>query len=169
MYSYQQPQQQYQTMQATIPITNVQQETGLSLLSKTSGITRIDERQANVLLVLRYKESGNPIIDPSRRDILQEIIGMLTIQPFEEVVAFLEEATNPKYILWNQPSVEEGRIKVAREIIIRQAEDSGIKGVGKCKFCASTELIFVLMQLRSGDEPATVFVKCTLCGQRWKG
>ncbi|CAN0516743.1 unnamed protein product, partial [Ectocarpus sp. 12 AP-2014] len=37
-----------------------------------------------------------------------------------------------------------------------------------CPFCNNKEAFFLMVQLRSADEPMTCFYKCTNCKQRWK-
>lgn len=126
-------------------------------------------QQVQELLALRYPD-GRAIIDLQRRDILLEIIGMLKNNPYPEVVTFLQSSsvTKASDVLWGQKAMDEGREKVAREISIRQMEEKGIKGIGKCRKCQSTELVSARTQTRSLDEPATVFVRCILCGHKWQ-
>ena len=149
------------------PTINIVEETGYTMLIKLLDTWKGTEQQARQLADLTY-EDGGPIIDIKRRDVLNEIIGMLYDQPFDDVVDFLTDARDPGYIVWDQKSMDEGRVKVAREIVIQQAEEVGIKGVGKCRYCNSTELVFSQRQLRSGDEPASVFVRCVLCTKQWR-
>jgi len=139
-------------------------ETSTSLLSKVWPGT---QKQIQILTSLNYPD-GNPVIDIKRKDIILEIVGMLNERSFEDVTAFLEQATSPEYILWEQESVESGRTRLEREIAVYQVQDTGTKGVGRCRFCTSTELVYATKQLRSGDEPATVFVRCVLCGKNWR-
>jgi transcription elongation factor S-II len=37
-----------------------------------------------------------------------------------------------------------------------------------CRKCKSKKCTYYLQQIRSADEPMTVFVNCLECGQRWK-
>jgi DNA-directed RNA polymerase subunit M/transcription elongation factor TFIIS len=37
-----------------------------------------------------------------------------------------------------------------------------------CRKCKSKKCSFYLQQIRSSDEPTTIFVQCLECGQRWK-
>jgi hypothetical protein len=149
------------------PTVKIVEETGHTILTRSLGIWNGTPEQARELSMLVYGD-GTSIIDIKRRDIMVEIIGMLKNQGFEEVVKFLTGAPNPDYVLWAQKSLDEGRIKVAREAVIQQAEEVGVKGVGKCRYCNSTELVFSQRQLRSGDEPATIFVRCVLCTKQWR-
>jgi DNA-directed RNA polymerase III subunit RPC11 len=38
----------------------------------------------------------------------------------------------------------------------------------KCPKCEHDRAYFTQMQLRSADEPMTVFFKCVKCGNRWR-
>jgi hypothetical protein len=149
------------------PTITIVEETGYSILVKLLDIWGGNTTQAQQLANLRYAD-GSSIIDVKRRDIIREIIGMLGNQSFDYVIDFLTAAPNPEFILWDQDSLDEGRTKVAREIAIQQAEEVGVKGVGRCRYCPSTELVFAMKQLRSGDEPASVFVRCVMCNKQWR-
>jgi DNA-directed RNA polymerase subunit M/transcription elongation factor TFIIS len=120
---------------------------------------------------LQYYGTNNTVIDLSRMDIVREIIGMLRAQAYDSVLRFLRapENTGPEYVLWQQDAMEEGRIKLSREIIIQQEDETGMEGVGKCRFCPSTQLIFSApRQMASGDEPLIVFVRCVMCKKHWR-
>jgi hypothetical protein len=151
----------------TAPKITIVTETALTILTRLTPVWNGTPEQIQQLIALRYA-TGSPIIDVRRRDIIIEIIGMLTRNPFAEIMEFLTDAPTPEFVLWEQSSLDEGRIKVEREIMIQQAEEVGVRGVGKCRFCPSTELVFAQRQLRSGDEPATVFVRCVMCTKQWR-
>jgi hypothetical protein len=123
--------------------------------------------QIAILTALVYQGTKNPIITTDRRDILIEVVGMLVAQPFEEVIAFLEVVQRPNDILWNQESMDVGRRAVEREISVSMMGEVGIKGMGKCRFCQSTELVFSTIQIRSADEASDIKVRCVLCGNQW--
>jgi hypothetical protein len=149
------------------PMVAIVEETGLSFLTKLMYVWKGDQEQVRQLVGLRYAD-GSEIIDIKRKDVIMEIIGMLQYQEFEDVIDFLTDAPDPEFVLWEQSSLDEGRQKVAREIVIQLAEEVGTKGVGKCRYCPSTELVYAMKQLRSGDEPATVFVRCVMCNKQWR-
>lgn len=128
----------------------------------------IDELYIIDLLKLKYNKQNKFIIDIERRDIILEIIGMLLYQPAQDVIDFLIDAPNPGYVLWDQLFMNEGKISIEREITIQQAEEVGVKGVGKCRYCSSNELVFAQKQLSSGDEAMKVFVRCVACQKSWR-
>ena len=37
-----------------------------------------------------------------------------------------------------------------------------------CRKCKSKKCTYYVQQVRSSDEPSTVFVQCCVCGTRWK-
>lgn len=41
-------------------------------------------------------------------------------------------------------------------------------GAYTCSKCKSRKTVFTSMQIRSADEPMTIFVKCLNCGKSWK-
>jgi hypothetical protein len=143
------------------------QPTGYTLLLELAPVWRGTEPQVRILAGLTYLD-GSLIITPARKDIVREVVGMLRSDGFDYTVDFLTDAPNPEFVMWDQSALNPGRDKVARELIIQQSEDKGVKGVGKCRYCASTELVFATKQLRSGDEPATIFVRCVMCQKQWR-
>ena len=38
----------------------------------------------------------------------------------------------------------------------------------KCPLCSNGKAYFMQIQIRSADEPMTIFYKCTACGERWR-
>ncbi|CAM9730485.1 unnamed protein product [Scytosiphon promiscuus] len=69
--------------------------------------------------------------------------------------------------------------KITRKIVLKKKAVDDIMGgddawanVDKtqttCPFCNNKEAFFLMVQLRSADEPMTCFYKCTKCKQRWK-
>lgn len=122
------------------------------------------DAQVKELIGLTY--SGNAerfVLSEDRIELLMEIVGMLKTDDYKNVVAFLRSTSGPDEVLWQQSAMDIGRTKIARELTLLQFEETGVKGVGKCKYCGGTEMSFQTKQLRSGDEPATIFWRCLLC------
>lgn len=101
------------------------------------------------------------------RETLMEVAGILTQIGFSKTIKFLKTCETKDDVLWNQPVFDTARSKVGREIMVYRSEEVGAKTMGKCRFCPSEELAFSIVQLRSGDEAATVFIRCVQCGGRW--
>lgn len=154
-------------LRAAAPLT-YDLDTGYGIMGSLISIWNGTDAQARKLSSLTYP-NGSPIITPTRKDVIREVVGMLETNGYDFTLDFLSNASSPDYILWEQPSMDDGRDKVSRELTIQQAEEKGVKDVGKCRYCASTELVFATKQLRSGDEPATIFVRCVMCQKQWKG
>ena len=150
-----------------VPQFTIVQETEETLLRSLNHVWPATDAEITTLTGVIYAD-GTPIINLRRRDIIMEIIGMIINNDFESILDFIRDAPSPEFILWDQSAMNESRIKLAREITIHQAEQVGIKGVGKCRYCTSKELSFSMKQMRSGDEPMTVFVRCVLCNKQWK-
>jgi len=129
--------------------------------------SNITDSDITALLQLRYK-NGSAIINEKDKDIIIEIQGMLRLYKIDYVLDFLEEAPNKEWIFWDQEFMNIGKVSVEREIFINRAEEIGVKGVGKCRFCPGTELVYAQKQVNAGDEPMKVYVRCVTCGQHWK-
>jgi len=125
----------------------------------------INESDINFLLDLRYKNSDFII---QEKDIIIEVIGMLRLYTKDYVLDFLEDAPNKEWIFWEQEFMNVGKVSIEREIFINRAEEIGVKGAGKCRYCSGTELVFAQKQVNSGDEPMKVYVRCVTCNQHWR-
>ena len=152
--------------QFTVPTFTHQEETIETLLANVWDEGTQD--QIDTLVSLTYT-TGKKILTIERRpDVFIEIVGMLRSQPFDEVIEFLKNATDPDYIFWKQPALNPFEKKLQREIALHEEKEVGVKGIGRCRFCSSNELKFVIRQTRSSDEPATVFVRCVSCQKNWR-
>ena len=151
------------------PPSTATKETPYTILSRTREAWNGTLEQAQTLISLHYP-NGSLIIDLKRPDVITEIIGMLQTQTFDSVIQFLmnPNLTNPDFLLWEQKSMDEGRLRVARELMVQQTEEEGVKDVGKCRHCASNELVYKTRQTRSSDEPLSVFVRCVQCQKQWR-
>lgn len=119
------------------------------------------------LLSLTY-ENNNPIINQNNEDIVKEVISLYMKNGLDFTVQFLNGCKNNEHIFWESPEMSEARESLAHEASVYQTQEQGVKGVGKCKYCPSTELAYATKQTRSGDEPQTIFVQCTMCRKKWR-
>ena len=122
------------------------------------------EAISSVLLSLKYKGTDDYIIDINRKDIIMEIVPMLRTTDLDKVVKFLQKANDPDYILWNQKSVEQGKVKYSRQIAMLYEQKEGIElDNNSCRFCSSKKLVFRLAQTAGGDEGTRIFTTCVAC------
>lgn len=127
----------------------------------------VNDNDINLLLKLKYI-NGDFIIDDKDKDIIIEIIGMLNLYSIDYILDFLTNSPDKQWIFGEQKFMNIGKVSLEREIFINRAEEIGVKGVGKCRYCPGTELVFAQKQVNSGDEPMKVYVRCVTCGQHWK-
>lgn len=52
--------------------------------------------------------------------------------------------------------------------MLLETEKEDSKGLYTCKGCRSTATVFQAVQIRSADEPMTIFITCLNCENRWK-
>ena len=55
--------------------------------------------------------------------------------------------------------------------LINRKEEEGVDeegGMLRCRTCSNTDISWVSRQMRSADEPATIFCTCKNCGTSWK-
>jgi DNA-directed RNA polymerase subunit M/transcription elongation factor TFIIS len=61
--------------------------------------------------------------------------------------------------------------RVAMQQMKREASLDSSKapdGAYTCSRCKSRKTVYTSLQIRSADEPATIFVRCLHCGRAWK-
>jgi DNA-directed RNA polymerase subunit M/transcription elongation factor TFIIS len=59
-------------------------------------------------------------------------------------------------------------LKLQRDEYITNATPSAMTDQFKCGRCKNRQTTYVEAQLRSADEPATLFIQCCVCGLRWR-
>lgn len=138
-----------------------------NILDPTLSLWNGTREQAATLSGLTYPD-GTRILTSERTDIFMEVLGLLRNEGYEFVNTYLRNARSPEDVMWNQPAMKESKKKLAREIALYQEPEKGTSGVGNCRYCPSTELVFYRAQTRSGDEAMTVFVRCVMCQKNWK-
>ena len=124
--------------------------------------------QINKLYNLRYVETNQQMIVDTDNELLKIVISMLRNLGFDKTYDFLSSVKNRKEIIWNQEKLYDAKTKYARELHLLRFEPAGVSGIDKCKYCGSDEVTIATIQLRSGDEPATVVTTCLRCKKTWK-
>lgn len=112
---------------------------------------------------LKYRELAMNLKDPQNPDINAALLcGAWTP---EQVVAM------------SVKELASSSLKAQREAEAKWARDEARSDLGKlngltdmfrCGKCRERKCTYYQMQTRSADEPMTVFVRCTVCGNRWK-
>ena len=106
-----------------------------------------------------------------KRPLLYQIISQIYLFGFDSVYESLiskQFASIEEYFFHASPSMNSSRqkAKVDNEIFRNKVEV--VEGVFKCGKCGSRETVSTEKQMRSADEPMTIFVRCTQCGNKWK-
>ena len=119
------------------------------------------------LVALTYTDN-TPILKANDPYTIMEIIELVRVLPFDEVMAYAFKKNSASELYWTLPIFDAGRAKVQKEISLIQLEEVGVTEIGRCRHCSGKELVFAQKQTRSGDEPMTVFVRCVQCEHRWR-
>jgi len=105
-----------------------------------------------------------------RKDLIEGLI-----DPRRVVIMKPEELADPEKRRERQKAQEDifnasrtDWLDANRDNINRQAGIKAIGGLFKCWRCKSEKTTHYQKQTRSADEPMTVFVQCTQCGNRWR-
>lgn len=69
--------------------------------------------------------------------------------------------------LWEPVYQRAAARQLRREAGITRASDAP-DGAYECRRCKSRKTVYTTMQIRSADEPETVYVHCLNCGKNWK-
>lgn len=133
------------------------------LLTRSLPIWKGNSKQLETLLSLKLK-SGK-IIRRINKEHVINIIDLLLKYNFDDVINYLSELDD---IYWDLPIFDESRNKQLREHINREDKEVGVETGEKCRYCPSMQLVSTTVQTRSGDEPATIIVRCPECGKRWR-
>ena len=112
---------------------------------------------------LKYRELAMNLKDPQNPDLS---------------AALLCGAWSPEQVVgMSVKELASSSLKAQREAEARWARDEARSDLGKlngltdmfrCGKCRERKCTYYQMQTRSADEPMTVFVRCTVCGNRWK-
>jgi DNA-directed RNA polymerase, subunit M/Transcription elongation factor TFIIS len=71
-------------------------------------------------------------------------------------------------ILFQGPEFRSERDKDEKEAKNIETPLDVKEGVNKCSKCGSKKTFQFSLQIRSCDEPATIFLTCAMCGHRWR-
>lgn len=59
-------------------------------------------------------------------------------------------------------------LKTQQDHYVDTAKPASMTDAFKCKKCLKRECVFTELQLRSSDEPSSIFISCINCGNRWR-
>lgn len=59
-------------------------------------------------------------------------------------------------------------LKTQQDHYSDNAKPASMTDAFKCKKCLKRECVFTELQLRSSDEPSSIFISCINCGNRWR-
>ena len=126
---------------------------------------KLSTDQVDVLLSLKYP-NDDPVINSYQSAV--EVIALLKKLPYSQVVTYLRDVSNLSTLTFSSPLFENERQKVQLELDNLQSKIEAEKGLYKCQSCGSQETLSYGRQVRSPDEPMTVFVECLGCNRRWR-
>lgn len=157
-------------------------ETVETILSKIEG--EIEEKKAlltldqiSILTQLKYP-NGQVILTledrPGRhgngRALLYEVISIIVQLGFDQTIAFLIRAdvVSADEIIFENPTMKQAQDKAKIDAEIYRNKITVSKGMFKCPVCGSHNTVSAEKQVRSADEPASIFVSCLSGGHRWR-
>ena len=135
-------------------------------------LQRADEQRAaknwrNPKFRLLYEAKARSVtcnIDPNGYVENANLIGRLNAEEFapHDIAKMAREHIFPQR--WKDAL----DLKLQRDEYITNMKPSAMTDQFKCGRCKNRQTTFVEAQLRSADEPATLFIQCIVCGHRWR-
>lgn len=144
--------------------------------------TSFTENKNNLETILRVKDSSGILFidEETVNDYLMFVMGFLS--NFNEVygidinivwVTLAEYVTSQTFIsikelVLKSKVMEQSRRQYDQEIDTSLYKPKQGEGVYKCGRCKSNKVDTQAFQLRSADEPVTVFARCQVCSYQWR-
>lgn len=139
------------------PISNVKQQL----------MTNLPPEDVDYILGLRYND-GDLLFDPDDPGLLLDLI-ILVNDLGDEAIKILEQASHSEEKLpWSLPQLGHVKGQAELEYVQSMTEQRGIKTDRPCKKCGTKEVIYVSRQMRSADEPESIYATCVGCKNTWR-
>ena len=117
----------------------------------------------NAAYKTKYRELAMNLKDASNPD-LNDALLCAAYSP-EQVVAMSVKELASKQLKEQRQAEAQWAAQEARSDL---GKLNGLTDMFRCGKCRERKCTYYQMQTRSADEPMTVFVRCTVCGNRWK-
>ena len=128
-----------------------------------------DADQSKLISELQGKD-GNPFFTVKNKRILMEIKAIERKFGFEVAYEFCKNIENVGEVIKQTPLLESVReqLQIDDEMVEKGGETISENSYTCIKAgCNNKKIGFFMKQTRSGDEGATTFLRCTVCGKRW--
>ena len=144
-----------------VPVESIEENIPIALI----GPAEIAE-----LKKMKYAD-GSPIFDFINRVRLYDAISIILQLGYYDGRAFLSKVQTPADLLFNAPlpTLERARDRHLIDLRIMKTKPE-VRGesVFTCAKCKSKNIMSAEKQIRSADEPATIFLTCLNCGNKWR-
>jgi len=133
---------------------------------KINGKKILKDDEIDKIIKLKFK-SGEKLID--NKEILYEIISNILKEGFKDThnILISEKWNNARDLILKLPSLRSANKKIMNDIHISQSQLEVTEGIYTC-VCGSKRTFSVWSQTRGADEPPTVFITCSVCGNHWR-
>ncbi len=139
------------------------------LVHNSIPIPLIGPDEINQLKALSYPPpNSQPIVTLSDRSTLFEIVNLILFLGFEQTLAFLKRVVTPANIIFDSPLMERAKNNYILNLENLKTKVRTAKGTVPCPRCRGTNVQMSERQVRSIDEPTTVYFKCIDCDKTWK-
>ena len=123
--------------------------------------------EATAISALRTTDE-QPFFTLQNKARLMDVRALIRKEGFAFTLAFLSRLPNAEAIVADSPLLETVRQQQQLEDEMVERKEDVTEGEYTCGKCKSRRVGRRLKQTRSADEPMTVFLRCTVCPNRWK-
>lgn len=124
--------------------------------------------EEQVKMISKIKMNGKSILTPYTA---YEIIDEVKDHGFDEIYNYLlnysKKYKSLEELIINLPSMKNEKKKLIDEIN-NFGNTQRAKSGYSCISCGSDRTFAIQKQIRSSDEPATIFVRCSVCQKSWR-
>lgn len=124
------------------------------------------------LFQTRYLEGR--MVDWSNPEVLQASDLYYQRSGVENLISHISESLDDDDFLLTMPTknISTAHSQITRELALETEDDQGAVEFSNnvvCRRCGNKKVLFEIRKTRSSDEPLTIFFRCAVCGNTWKG
>jgi len=123
--------------------------------------------EASAIGQLKDKD-GQLFFNLQNKARLMDVRALVRRDGFASTLAFLQTLPDTESITTETPLLEPVRQRQQMEDEMVERKEDVTESEYTCAACKSKRIARRLKQTRSADEPATVFLRCTACSNRWR-
>jgi DNA-directed RNA polymerase subunit M/transcription elongation factor TFIIS len=132
-------------------------------------IALVTNENIRTLTALKYP-NGSPIFNLTDRGNLYAGIVIVMQNGLTKAIEFFNSVSEPSDLSFKSPQMIKAHEKYLLDIrtLKAKSEVQIAEGIFECPRCHNKRINYTEKQIRSADEPTTIFLLCTQCGFSWR-